>query len=426
MNIKNHRTKAGLLKVGSTVTFVLLLKLAFIVKVHHILINNGKASASKHKGDVLQRQSVDNNLPSNSTAYDSKGSTTEITTSLQRRLSHCLPWHVNGDDWWSRHPGWKAGAENDTHYCFEPFSTSRVSNLYKKLYKNQQHNNCSRVITKKMWQSGWGADLVHIADALLYGLAHGRPIQVSGEPWHYAASKDGSRPVCPSKDMYCYFLPLTKCEANPQDVFRRSNGSDFLSGNHPNLVDRRIQEVISYVTRPRTWLRKAVYEFSKTIPLTSPCSVIHVRRADVVLHGTQARRYHAMNEYMKAGGQNLTRTIFLLTDDANAIEEATTQYPEYNWVYINRPRSKGSEGGWENQIPSNDPKLEVVVLLTIFRLIPMCQTFVYSESNMGRYMAGIMMKYARNRCGLNLLNLDEKKAFGEVFSIRHAIDPVVL
>ena len=75
-------------------------------------------------------------------------------------------------------------------------------------------------------------------------------------------------------------------------------------------IDNNIEDKInlfSYVTRPQQWLRRAVYEYvTKSAPrLEPPCAVVHVRRADVVLHGEYARRYYALHEYVTAGGQQL-------------------------------------------------------------------------------------------------------------------------
>ena len=106
------------------------------------------------------------------------------------------------------------------------------------------------------------------------------------------------------------------------------------------------------------------------------------------------------------------RTILLLTDDSNAIEEARRKYPDYHWVYIDRPRFKGPEGGWENQIPSDDPKIELIVLLSIFRLVKQCQSFVHAHSNMGRFIAGIMATTVPNA---TVVDIDRYENMTQVF-----------
>jgi hypothetical protein len=99
------------------------------------------------------------------------------------------------------------------------------------------------------------------------------------------------------------------------------------------------------------------------------CSVIHVRRADVVLHKRDSRKYFPISEYLKRLPNEHKKpgsTILLLMDDANAIEEAHEFYPQINWKYLNRTRHRGTEGGWENQTPSKSPKMEVIVILATF------------------------------------------------------------
>eukprot|EP00663_Eupelagonemidae_sp_cell21sb_P001929 gene1929-4762_t len=53
----------------------------------------------------------------------------------------------------------------------------------------------------------------------------------------------------------------------------------------------------------------------------------------------------------------------LMTDDQGAIDEAAGMGGSgIRWLYIDRPRWRGAEGGWENHFPSGDPKLEVVYI----------------------------------------------------------------
>jgi hypothetical protein len=108
-------------------------------------------------------------------------------------------------------------------------------------------------------------------------------------------------------------------------------------------------------------------------PLNLASLIAPVRRGDVVLMDPQPRRYHAIEEYMRHKN-NVTKNVLLLTDDYNAVEEALYLFPEYKWVYLNRTRYRGAEGGWENHIPSDNPVQEVVALLSIFRLARKCMS----------------------------------------------------
>ena len=112
---------------------------------------------------------------------------------------------------------------------------------------------------------------------------------------------------------------------------------------------------------------------------------MHVRRSDIQGHGR--RKYHDIKEYIdimtkKLGNERL-HNVLLLTDDKNAIEEAHGEYPNKNWMYFDRPRFRGTEGGWENHFPSGDPKTEVVTLLSIYRAVRHCDSIVKQEGNFG-------------------------------------------
>ena len=74
------------------------------------------------------------------------------------------------------------------------------------------------------------------------------------------------------------------------------------------------------------------------------------------------RRYAAVQEYLDVGQVEGGDTIFLLTDDQTTIDEINTYHKnEYNWVYLNKTRHRGMEGGWEGHVPSGDGPFEVRV-----------------------------------------------------------------
>jgi len=326
----------------------------------------------------------------------------------------CHPWRVSYDRWWTHHPEWTVSKESDDDYCFSQMKPSTQSQLFRTLYDIQFRGNCDQVISKKMMSSGWGVDMANLVDGLLAANELKRPFQPTQDPWHYANDKkNASNAVCPQKNMNCYFLPLSRCDPNEQRVYPGT----FYYKFQPKLDEMDVQYLLDYITRPQTWLRKEVYDFSKTINVTSPCTVMHVRRGDVVLHKDWARKYYAIEEYMTASTK-ITNDILLLTDDANAVEEARAKFPDYNWITIDRQRFRGNEGGWENHIPSNNAKQEVVVLLSIFRLVKQCNVFVHSRSNLAEYLAGIMTR-AQNR---RLIRVDLNKGHSDrqIYSANNA------
>jgi hypothetical protein len=111
----------------------------------------------------------------------------------------------------------------------------------------------------------------------------------------------------------------------------------------------------------------------------------------VVLHGKFSRRYRAVREYLQAVPVQ-HRNLLLLTDDENAVSEALHRHPQYSWFSLDRPRHKGSEGGWENQVPSDDPAWEVVALHAEFLLVQQCDVLVHSKSNLADYYYAIMLQ----------------------------------
>lgn len=296
----------------------------------------------------------------------------------------CVPWdHVNTDDWWTHHPEWNVAEENATVTCFQKDHPD--SSVWQRLYDNQFSSSaCDRTYTRQMWSSGYGTDMEQIMLGLQESLEQKVPmtVTVGDKWWHYSANKhDGSNATCSSKDMNCYFLPLSNCtlpgtkiDSNPI-VLKRKHISNY-------------DAAWKFASRPQQWLRKAIYEMKLPIqrqllpPAStskSSCAVLHVRRADVVLHHDFARKYFPVSDYVNLlPDQN--QTLFLLTDDANAIDEAMEFFPDHNWVYFRRKRHRGTEGGWEEQVPSKNPKLEMITILATLDLVRHCDTLVHSQS----------------------------------------------
>lgn len=85
-------------------------------------------------------------------------------------------------------------------------------------------------------------------------------------------------------------------------------------------------------------------------------------------------------------------TVLLLTDSAAAIEEANqckTMYPQLCadvvFRYVDTPRWRGAEGGWENPFPSGSHSTELVNILLELNLAKRCVMGVVGESNYGMY-----------------------------------------
>ncbi|KAG7343506.1 hypothetical protein IV203_021451 [Nitzschia inconspicua] len=317
----------------------------------------------------------------------------------------CWPWSYSSDEWWTHHPTWRRSHVNDTHYCYQKIQNERQAALYQAIYDVQFRHagDCQNMFRRHMWSSGMGADFTNVDHGLYQAAQFQRPFQISDfYPWHYAAGKgehlaNKSMAACPSRDMYCFFLPLTKCPVGEVSSEKETLGDAFHFGDTPLTIHndtyhvwepKVYQWIFEYATRPQTWLWHKVYKYTQTrLNLTTPCMVMHVRRADVLGHvGGLARRYFSIAEYVNASQranmikQDEVPNIFLITDDANAIGEALTEFPTFNWMYIRRKRYKANEGGWEQQTPSQDYVFEMTTLLSILEMSQQCSAIVHGPS----------------------------------------------
>ena len=356
----------------------------------------------------------------------------------------CVSWNINTDDWWTHNPQWYISDENETHFCFSRHHpSSNITMQLDRLHQIQFHSNCSAApggIYKDMVSSGWASDWAHVMDGLQYAYDNSVPFALEQRgPWHYAASTVTTKnkynnsnkttttvvATCPSQGVSCYVLNLTNCHYGQ---YHRAK----IAKERVSYDTKAHMWLYEYATRPQQWLRRAVYDYvSQQTHIVPPCTVLHVRRADVVLHGKASRRYHNISEYMthvqqqqEGGGgslssqQSSTKNIFLLTDDQNAIDEALRDFPEYHWMYLNRPRHRGAEGGWENQVPSKDPKFEVIVLLSTLRLIERCHTLVHSSSSLAYLMKHFLIKDEKKKS--KIVNIDDGVEFTTIYSKKYA------
>ena len=362
-------------------------------------------------------------LPSSPSSLSSKKTlsyTDVFNPAINETSQICVPWTMNMDSWWTHHPEWFVSSETEDFLCFAR-EDSPKTRFWRQLYDLQfVHGNCTDVHTKHMWSSGLAADLSNIVDGLLHGLATNRPFQITfakedADWWHYAATKLGNKPVCPTKDQFCFFLPLSHCKPGEIDVDAYKK---------PFPPDEKKLWMHEYIMRQQQWLRRRVFEYMRdraprfdAAKNETSCAVIHVRRADVVLHLQLSRNYFAVADYLDRlkGAGRTHKTILLLTDDQNAIDEALEFHPDYNWKYLNRKRHRGKEGGWENQLPSKDPVEEMVALLATFRLVKQCDAIVHGQSGFSD-MLFIEMKYGGKGVQRLRVEPDLRKVFNTKYS----------
>jgi hypothetical protein len=326
----------------------------------------------------------------------------------------CVPWETNMDIWWTHHVDWGVKKENATHLCFSPLDEEEGSYL-RQVYRSQYIDSCNNnnSLYKEMWSTGYGADISSIVDGVEYSRRNNISFNVIRRgPWLYATGE------CETQDIHCYFLPFASCW-NRTDMAFKGNG--FLCRPRIKHYEKPYKYILDYITRPMQSFRKEIYDYveERAPKITGPAMCLHVRRTDVVLHGKISRRYHAIQEYMEAAQRKVPdrfhRNVLLFTDDEDAIDEAKLHYPQHNWIYLNRTRHRGAEGGFEGQVPSNSPRLEVIILHSIFRLMQHCDVYVFSTSN----IAFIFGSHAPSN--VEMINLDAGMRKMRVHKSGHAV-----
>ena len=452
------------------------------------------------------------------------------TTNNQRSNIHtlsvfCTTWQVHVDEWWTNRLDWILVHQNRTHQCFQRIVASRKEESFLFAYgsfgssRNRlptQHvqllqdlhriQNPKRPTTflrqdmdchqhpatnaqslavpptfyKYISKSGWGVDMSHVMDGLMYALDHqvrvefvfarssftnnnknGNGKNQESKGWPYAAG------VCPSEDLSCYFLPIgtpdeseKDLHCHPRNATHPEDASDptiryyyqWKGGFHSHPDHTKLW-LLQTVTRGQQWLRYRAVQLAhativqgqqrqnsvtKSQSSTSDeddlvrnwhCdAAIHVRRGDVILHGKFSRKYHPIQEYLETYEKDVLsrgyswlrqktkqRNVLLLTDDANAVKEALSEFSpkatkrgdiEYHWYFVERPRHSGPSGGWENPFPSTDAVYEVVVLHAEFLLAQHCDTFVHTKSNLADYIYAMMLLPSANVDSVRHLDLD--------------------
>lgn len=85
-------------------------------------------------------------------------------------------------------------------------------------------------------------------------------------------------------------------------------------------------------------------------------------------------------EYLDKGQIQKGDTIVLLTDDVSTIEEIEKYHATtYNWIYLKRTRRRGTEGGFNKHIISDEAS-EVVSIMAEVRMASQCNKLVAGHS----------------------------------------------
>ncbi len=315
----------------------------------------------------------------------------------------CLEWDqqlINIDDWWTHHPEHLADEYNTTHQCFRKVVSQEHLQLLKRFYQNQFQSGCDNPYKRPLRSAGWGSDFNGLTEGLFRALELRKPMLVvpppwfpRGQGWLYAVLADGSGPTCRSQDTQCYFLPIINpaCMANLSISDLDSTGMDNENYGVFHRNDSLFQWSYHYATRGQSWLRREVAIFLETqgphFPAEESCSVIHVRRGDVILEADEAyaRGYHAVSEYLDLlpeERRQVGSNIIIFTDDANAVDEARLLHKDFNWHWFNRTRNRGKRMEFGKHIVAATAKDDVVVILATFEVAKRCDAIVTGKGGL--------------------------------------------
>jgi len=303
----------------------------------------------------------------------------------------CVAWDVDADPWWLHNPTWEISRENESTQCFAPMQNKEKAAFFQTLYDLQWKNttDCSQIISSTQVNSGYSASINWLAYSFLKALQEQRPFQIDQHdvPWLYGPQNVSSWAYCPSQDITCYFLPLSACprklvvKTNLQRVVRMDRLATRPERSPTSF--RQFEWLKDFMTRPRQKMRRKLMELRDSVALQLPCITMHVRRADVGIPGKPYRRYASVAEYLDAAKSTIDpgANILLLTDDQSTIDEVHKYHSEeYHWMYLNRTRHHGVQGGWESHVPSGDGPLEVLAILTETHLAMQCKKIIHGDS----------------------------------------------
>jgi hypothetical protein len=359
-----------------------------------------------------QRRQKDHEMVVEAGGIETEIETRHAMEGILRDGHFCVRWDDVVDLWWTHHPTWNVVEESEDGICFQNTTYQDDGKLQQSQFRrvtflnrlhHLQYGSCENVYTRYLWNYGIGYEINNIVKGFTYGMQKQRPFQFVLDPgrgpWRYSALPNGTKSTCPTKDYFCYFLPFSDCPPSPVNV------SEGIQAYVP-ISDERMW-MTEYALRQQQPIRHLVYQYLQTqgfLTLPTPCAILHVRRADAVLEPNgAARKYFSIEDYLHRLEQShrvdlatALQSIFLLTDDQNAIEEAQLFHPQYQWKFFQRPRHRGASGGYQNHNPSGDPKLEMIAMLASLRLVQQCKIIVRGTSTFGDMLAMSMRIQAYN------------------------------
>jgi len=280
-------------------------------------------------------------------------------------------------------------------------------------------------------------------------------------------------PNCTTRDLRCYFEPLSSCDdaapcrkprlwssagrrlRRPRLALPREAGcfdkvvatstelTQEVSRAHahdviPAAFAHRgwfwwTAQMLAYVLRPRADLAAEVSAMAERTGLAAALREggvlgMHVRHGDSCLVAERLRTQRTcspLHDYVRharrVGAVAGTRTIYLATDSAQVIEQ-TQRYPEFRWLYIHMPRGTGRPGGrkvelWDRRVWNFHVWGQTSVTQAMMRaatvdllLLSQCTAFV-GKFTSNFYRAAYALHAAGCECAAPFVSLDAPWCF---------------
>jgi len=277
---------------------------------------------------------------------------------------------------------------------------------------------------------GIGCRFMRLDMALWYAYANNMALHsIPNGGWDYTSESS-----CPSRNHECYFQNLasapaenwviddkTKKMINIMNANILKANAEFLSvklWSRTSLDDFRKEhqfglswlkenkllkgktgcwvaaQLLFFLLKPTISLQTAIEKEKQRLnfhPEGSQCIAVHVR------HGWRSKSSSniKMSDYMESVRRySDTRRILLITEDQEVIEDAESNFPDYDWLYTKYPRENKHDIGASMSVGEVDPTAEAFNALVNLFLSIECDYFV-GRVNSTWYRLMIMLAYGK-------------------------------
>jgi hypothetical protein len=306
------------------------------------------------------------------------------------------------------------GLENPKPKCTGEIGRRMHTGLQEDLDILQQPADCTgRFLIWRLGTGGFGQEVRKLAYQLAIAFAENRTLLLdTSKPWKYT-DKD----ICPEQSFYCYFEPLTQCTM--QDLGKSyesfpvwsedSINERVVVGNYntdkwryftPEKYGTALSlewfraELLAYVMRTNEYTKLLVRDEKIKLGLdpdahTLPYISMHIRGGDK----KSEYKLHPWKSYLNKANwfKSLygVDNIFLVSDDANVMEQAATE-PNFHIVWASGERTPGGS----HEITETGHSVMVKVLKDIL-IASSCKYWIGTlSSNFGDVIWELMV--ARN------------------------------